>query len=208
MRYGTRPSAPSASGREARGGSAGTNRMKTMDVHVALLRGVNVGGANKLAMSDLKSIFESAGCARVETIIQSGNVVFEASAAIASNLSPVIEAQIRLRFGIASPVILRSADALRDIVANNPFLFSGVDPTSLHVLCLSSLPNSDDVAALDPRRSPPDEFILRDREIFLRLPNGVARSKLTNAYFDRTLRTTATLRNWRTMTRLCEAAQR
>ncbi len=177
-----------------------------MDVHVALLRGVNVGGANKLAMSGLKAIFESAGCARVETIIQSGNVVFEASEAIARNLAPVIEAQIRLRFGIAAPVFLRSGAALRGIVESNPFLRAGVDPARLHVMCLTSRPSADDVAALDPQRSPPDEFILRDREIYLRLPNGVARSKLTNAYFEKALRTIGTARNWRTMTRLCEAA--
>ena len=177
-----------------------------MDVHVALLRGVNFRGANKLAMSGLKAIFESAGCARVETIIQSGNVVFEASEAIARNLAPVIEAQIRLRFGIAAPVFLRSGAALRGIVESNPFLRAGVDPARLHVMCLSSRPSADDVAALDPQRSPPDEFILRDREIYLRLPNGVARSKLTNAYFEKALRTIGTARNWRTMTRLCEAA--
>lgn len=177
-----------------------------MDVYVALLRGVNVGGANKLAMGDLRSIFESAGCARVETIIQSGNVVFEAPEAIARKLAPVIEAQIQFRFAIAAPVVLRSRAALREIVENNPFLRSGADPARLHVMCLSSRPNPDDVAALDPQRSPPDEFILRDREIYLRLPNGVARSKLTNAYFDRALRTIGTVRNWRTMTRLSEAA--
>jgi uncharacterized protein (DUF1697 family) len=73
-------------------------------------------------------------------------------------------------------------------------------------MCLSSRPSADDVAALDPQRSPPDEFILRDWEIYLRLPNGVARSKLTNAYFEKALRTIGTARNWRTMTRLCEAA--
>jgi len=177
-----------------------------MELHVALLRGVNVGGANKLAMSDLRSIFESAGCESVETIIQSGNVVFEAPEAIARNLAPVIEAQIQLRFGIAAPVILRSGAALRGIVQSNPFLRAGADPERLHLMCLSSRPSPHDVASLDPLRSPPDEFIVRDKEIYLRLPNGVARSKLTNAYFDKALRTIATARNWRTIVRLCEAA--
>jgi len=63
------------------------------------------------------------------------------------------------------------------------------------------------VSALDPKRSPPDELVVRGRDIYLRLPNGVARSKLTNAYFDATLRTTSTLRNWRTVLQLLEMAR-
>jgi uncharacterized protein (DUF1697 family) len=182
--------------------------MKTMDVHVALLRGVNVGGANKLAMSDVRAIFESAGCRRVETIIQSGNVVLEAPEAIARDLASVVEAQIALRFGFVAPIILRSGAALRKIVEANPFLRAGADPATLHLMCLSGRPRPNDVAALDAQRSPPDAFILRDREIYLSLPNGVARSKLTNAYFDKTLRTVGTARNWRTVIRLCDAAAR
>jgi uncharacterized protein (DUF1697 family) len=179
-----------------------------MDVHVALLRGVDVGGANKLSMSDVRAIFESVGCVRVETIIQSGNVVFEAPAATASDLASVVEAQIKRRFGIAAPVILRTGAALGEIVAANPFLRAGADPATLHLMCLSGRPRPDDVATLDPQRSPHDAFVLRDREIYFSLPNGVARSKFTNTYFDKALRTIGTARNWRTVTRLYEAAAR
>jgi uncharacterized protein (DUF1697 family) len=181
---------------------------KASEVYVALLRGVNVGGANKLSMSDVRAIFEDAGCARVETIIQSGNVVFEAPRRVARDLAAVVEAQIQRRGGIVAPVILRSGGALREIVEANPFLRAGADPATLHLMCLSSRPRPDDVAALDPLRSPPDAFALREREIYLNLPNGVARSKLTNAYFDKALQTIGTSRNWRTVTRLCEAAAR
>ncbi|WP_158815119.1 DUF1697 domain-containing protein [Methylocapsa sp. S129] len=182
-------------------------RTKRADVHVALLRGVNVGGANKLAMSDLKTIFESAGCSQVQTIIQSGNVVFAAPAAVASGLAPIVAAQIRRRVGIDAPVILRSSAELRAIVNGNPFLRAGADPAMLHVMCLAARPSADLITALDPHRSSPDEFIVRDREVYLRLPNGVARSKLTNAYFDKMLQTIGTSRNWRTMLRLCEATE-
>jgi uncharacterized protein (DUF1697 family) len=174
-------------------------------VHVALLRGVNVGGANKLAMSDLKAIFAAAGCSHVETLIQSGNVVFEAPAAIVGGLAALVAGQIQQRHGIATPVILRSGDEWRAIVKANPFPSAGADAALLHVMCLKDRPAAADIAALDPQRSPPDEFVVRDRQIYLRLPNGVARSKLTNSYFDKALRTIGTLRNWRTMTRLCEA---
>jgi uncharacterized protein (DUF1697 family) len=175
--------------------------------HVALLRGVNVGGANKLAMSELKAIFENSGCSEVETIIQSGNVVFAAPQAVVRELAAIVGAQTRERFGLETPVILRSAGEMQAILENNPFLRSGVDPAQLHVMCLAAPPEGELVAALDPLRSPPDEFLVRNKDIYLRLPNGVARSKLTNAYYDKALRTIGTTRNWRTMTRLCAAAR-
>jgi uncharacterized protein (DUF1697 family) len=180
---------------------------KGAGIHVALLRGINVGGANKLAMSDLKAVFESAGCSRIQTIIQSGNVIFAAPAALVGDLASLVAAEIKRRFGVATPVILRSAAEMRAILAGNPFLRAGVDPALLHVMCLAARPGKEQIAALDPNRSPPDEFAVRDKDIYLHLPNGVARSKLTNAYFDRALRTIGTARNWRTMTKLCEAAE-
>jgi uncharacterized protein (DUF1697 family) len=180
-------------------------RAKGANVHVALLRGVNVGGANKLAMSDLKAIFESAGCVHVETIIQSGNVVFEAPARLVNELASSVAEQIRLRHGLQTPVILRSRAELREIIDGNPFVRAGVDEAVLHVMCLAARPTERDIAALDPHRSTPDEFIVAGKTIYLRLPNGVGRSKLTNAYFDKALRTIGTSRNWRTIARLCEA---
>jgi uncharacterized protein (DUF1697 family) len=177
-------------------------------VRVALLRGVNVGGANKLSMADLRAAFEKAGCVDVETVIPSGNVVFAASHATARDAPRVVAELIRGRFGVTTAIVVRSAAAMREIAESNPFIRAGADPAELHVMCLSSRPNAADVAALDPRRSPPDEFILRGSEIYLRLPNGVARSRLTNAYFDKALRTIGTARNWRTIVRLCAAALR
>ena len=176
-------------------------------VHVALLRGVNVGGANKLAMSDLRKIFEDAGCSRVETIIQSGNVVFAAPAPLLGDLAASVAAEIARRFGVATPVILRSGSEMRAILEGNPFLAAGADPAALHVMCLANSPSREQVAALSPDRSPPDAFVVRGKDIYLHLPNGVARSKLTNAYFDKALRTIGTARNWRTITRLCEATE-
>jgi uncharacterized protein (DUF1697 family) len=181
---------------------------KRLHAHVALLRGVNVGGANKLAMSDLKAIFEEAGCAEVATIIQSGNIVFEAPAKLLKGLPTRIAEQIRTRFGLKTPVILRSGAELRTIVERNPFIAAGVAEASLHVMCLATRPAPSDIATLDPQRAPPDEFIVVGQDIYLHLPNGVGRSKLTNAYFDKTLRTIGTMRNWRTIAKLCEAAAR
>jgi uncharacterized protein (DUF1697 family) len=176
----------------------------TSDSHVALLRGINVGGKNKVPMTDLIALFEEAGCERVSTFIASGNVLFSASERIVKRLPVVLEAAIEGRFGFRVPVVLRSAAELRAVPATNPFLRAGADPAALHVAFLAAEPTPAAIAALDPRRSPPDEFVVRGREVFLKLPNGVARTKLSNAWFDVKLGTTSTVRNWRTVLKLVE----
>ncbi|HEU0116247.1 MAG TPA: DUF1697 domain-containing protein [Thermomicrobiales bacterium] len=170
--------------------------------HVALLRGVNVGGKNKLPMKELAALFVGEGCANVRTYIQSGNVVFDATPALAATLPERMPARIAERFGFRAPMVARTAAEMERIVAGNPFLAAGVPETALHVLFLADQPEPDRVATLDPDRSPPEAFVARGREIYLHAPNGLGRSKLTNDYFDRTLATISTGRNWRTVTTL------
>ena len=169
---------------------------------VALLRGINVTGNNKLPMRDLAETFAAAGCSDVQTYIQSGNVVFRADATPMAELGDRISALIYERFGYRVPVVLRTAEQLGDVVRGNPFLARGADAERLYVLFLADQPASERLAALDPTLFAPDEFEAIGREVYLRLPKGVGRSKLTNAYFDRTLRTVSTMRNWRTVTTL------
>jgi len=166
---------------------------------LALLRGVNVGGKNKLPMRDLAAMFEDAGCENVRTFIQSGNVIFIASSSVSKRLAGAVASRIEERFGYRVPVILRTAQQLREVISNNPF--SGVEDT-LHVMFLADRPSPAKIAALDPNRSSPDAFLVRGQEIYLHLPNRVAASKLTNAWFDSKLSTVSTVRNWRTVTRL------
>jgi len=171
---------------------------------VALLRGINVGGKNKVPMKDLLAMFERAGAADTRHYIQSGNVVFRSSAAHAGRIPGLVSKDIERRHGLTVPVIVRSGAELRAIAEANPLLAAGADPDTLHVMFLAEAPGKKESAALDPRRSPPDSFTLAGREIYLCCPNGVARTKLTNAYFDSTLRTTSTARNWRTVLKLVE----
>ena len=178
-----------------------------VSTHVALLRGVNVGGKNKLPMENLRAMFTLAGCEAVETYIQSGNVVFKAGGALATRIPTLIARGIEERFGYRVPVLVRTLDELRDVVRANPFLGTVDDTKSLHVAFLRETPESDKVARLDPDRSPPDAFRVRGREIFLRCPNGLARTRLTNDYFDSKLATTSTVRNWRTVLMLLTMAQ-
>ena len=180
--------------------------LATSRPYVALLRGINVGGRNKLPMRELTAMFVEAGCEDVRTYIQSGNVVFRADPSLADGLSARIAAAIAASHGYQIPVVIRTAADLASVVRGNPFLADGTDPTKLHVGFLAQAPDPTKVASLDPDRSPPDAFDVRGDEVYLHFPNGVARSKLTNAYFDRTLGTVSTVRNWRTVCKLHEMA--
>lgn len=189
-------------------GNAKTKRASTErgDTYVALLRGINVGGKNKLPMADLVAIFAAAGCRDVRTYIQSGNVVFVANATTAKRVSAVVSNRIADDFELNVPVVTRSAAELSKAARSNPFLKQGVDPVYLHVAFLAETPARSDVTKLDPNRSPGDTFDVRGREVYLHLPNGVARTKLTTAYFDSALGTVSTVRNWRTVLKLLEMA--
>ncbi len=175
--------------------------------YIALLRGINVGGKNKLPMKQLAKLCEDIGCDNVRTYIQSGNVLLRAPARLADAFADQLTDRIQASLNLSVPVVVRSARELRNVVAGNPFIKAGADESALHVVFLADKPPKQQVAALDPNRSPGDEFIVKGREIYLRLPNGAGNSKLTNAYFDSKLGAVSTARNWRTVLKLLELAE-
>jgi uncharacterized protein (DUF1697 family) len=182
--------------------------MPPLPTHVALLRGINVGGKNLLPMKELVRLFEKMGCVDVVTYIQSGNVLFSNPAAALDGFAGEMAAAIEKRFGLRVPLVLRSAQEIATVLAKNPFLTRSTDPKALHVAFLAAKPAAANAARLDPKRSPGDAFELRGRDLYLHLPNGVAKTKLTNDYFDRTLATVATVRNWNTVGKLVEMSAR
>ena len=172
----------------------------------AFLRGINVGGKRKVPMADLRACFAELGASDVRTYIQSGNVAFRADDATAAEIAAAFAERAEARFGFRVPAAVRSAAELRAVLRDNPFLAAGADERTLHVLFLEGEPDPAAAAALDPERSPGDAYALRGREVYLHLPNGVARTGLTNAYFDRVLGTPSTGRNWRTVRAVAELA--
>lgn len=171
-----------------------------MTTKICLLRGVNLGGHNRVAMRDLAALFESLGLADVRTYIQSGNVLFSGGSRIgAEQLSEAISA----RFGLSVPVVLRSADQLARVVSSNPL--AGRDEAALHVGFLEAKPAPSALKALDPSPWRPEEFAVRNSELYLHLPGGMGRSKLP-AHLGRRLGVRITFRNWRTVTTLAELA--
>jgi len=183
------------------------SRPKAADRYVALLRGVNVGGKNKLPMAELRAIYADVGCTDARTYIQSGNVVFTAAPGAEEKIRNAVARRITEQFGFKVPVVIRTGRELRKVAATNPFLNSGADAASLHVAFLADAPAKAAVKSLDPDRSPGDAFTLLGREIYLHTPNGVARTRLTNDYFDAKLGTISTVRNWRTVLKLVEMTQ-
>jgi uncharacterized protein (DUF1697 family) len=173
-------------------------------MYAAMLRGINVGGRNMVPMKELVAMFTKAGCSEVRNYIQSGNVVFSADATLAVRIAKTIERAVHERFGVRSPVIVRAAGDLRRVVQRNPFLARGEPAERLHVMFLADPPSATTVASLDRDRSPPDAFEVVGREVYLCLPNGMARTKLTNAWFDSKLATVSTARNWKTVLTLAE----
>lgn len=176
------------------------------DFFVALLRGINVGGKNKLPMAELTRVCQDLGCREVRTYIQSGNVVFRAEPSLAAGLPEAIEGELAGRLGLKVPVVLRSAAELRRVSQANPW--PDAEPRSLHLAFLAAQPTPQALAKLDPERSPGDQYKVVGRDIFLFLPDGVARTKLSNDYFDRTLRTVSTVRNWTTVMTLLGMVER
>ncbi len=152
-------------------------------------------------MADLKVVVANAGGENVATYIQSGNVVFAHTARSAAKLGVDLERRIEALTGFAVAVVLRTADELATVVGNNPF--PGQEPT-LHVTFLSTDPPPGALDAVDVEAFAPDEFTLVGREIYLHLPNGMARTKLAPALDVFT--TPVTTRNWRTVLKLAEMA--
>ena len=173
-----------------------------MPRHVALLQGINVGKNRRIAMSDLREIVEGLGHAEVKTHLNSGNVVFTAESRDDVSLAGDLEAAIAERAGFDVPVVVRSGDELREIVANNPFPDAAADHTTLHVTFLGDEPSAEAVAALKAQETGEDDWRLAGKDVYLFYPN-----KVTGATFLLNgIGVVATSRNWRTVTRLAELA--
>jgi uncharacterized protein (DUF1697 family) len=131
--------------------------------------------------------------------------VYRAGAERARGVPALVEAAIAERFGYDAPVVTRTAAELAAVVRANPYPDEAeATPKSVHGGFLRDKPAARAVAELDPHRYPPDTFVVKGREIYFHFPNGLAKSKLTNPWFDSRLGTVSTMRNWRTVTTLEE----
>jgi uncharacterized protein (DUF1697 family) len=188
-----------------------------MATHVALLRGINVGGRNKVAMADLREVVSELGHADVSTYIQSGNVLFSPGAADAdadpAALAATLAEAITARLGVTAPVVVLARDELAEVIASNPFP-AEADPKRVHAVLLSGATGADAAGKIDEAlarsaaKGARDELETVGRTIYLHTPDGFGNSELAAAVLrivtSPRAGVTGTARNWATITKLLD----
>lgn len=168
--------------------------------YIALLRGINVGGKNKIKMVELKNMFESLNYKNVRTYIQSGNVIFDYDITDTIKLANSIENKINEMFGLLVKIIIRTDEEFRNIVKNNPFVNeSNIELDKLHVIFMLDKLETDAELLLSIKKEENEKYLINSREIYLYCPNGYGKTKLNNAMFEKKLNTVSTTRNWKTI---------
>lgn len=173
--------------------------------HIVLLRGINIGPRNRIAMPELREALEEAGFEDVRTHLQSGNVVLTSSTKPES-VARKAKQVIRKRFGLEIPVVVRSRADLAEVVKRNPLGDVATEPKRYQVSFLSAKPPAKLVPELEAVAAPGERVVAVGREIYAWHPKGVARSKLWAKLAGKGLGVTATARNWTTVEALLELA--
>jgi uncharacterized protein (DUF1697 family) len=174
--------------------------------HILLLRGINIGARNRIAMPELRRVLTEAGFEDVRTYLQSGNVVLSSTAkpdVVARRCEQLIERT----FGLDVDVIVRTKAELVRVVERNPLGEIATDPKRYQVSFLATKPKADVVKRLEAAARAPEQFVAVGREIYAWHPDTIARSKLWALLGGRQLGVTATSRNWSTVTKLLAVAK-
>jgi uncharacterized protein (DUF1697 family) len=178
-----------------------------MPTYLALLRGINLGGRNKVAMADLRQLAESLGHADVATYIQSGNLMFSSPETDIGALAEALEQGIAQQLGVQAPVVLLSRDELARAVADNPFP-DEPDPRRVHAVFRRDDRSPEALAAIDAIQQKSrdagstDEVVIAGRTMYLHTPDGFGRSDLAAKLFASRTQAAGTARNWATVTKL------
>ena len=177
-----------------------------MGRQVALLRGINLGPHNRIAMPELREALGEAGYREVQTYVQSGNVVLE-SDETPTALETALERLIAERFALEIPVIARTRDELADVVKRNPLKRVATDPKRYQVSFLAEPLDEDRISQLNQVATDPERLVASGRELYAWHPDGAARSKLWAKLAGTGLGVKATARNWKTVEALLEMAR-
>jgi uncharacterized protein (DUF1697 family) len=171
---------------------------------IALLRAVNVAGHNSVAMADLRDLLAGLGFSDVQSVLQSGNLVFKANGKPGA-LERLLEAEAKKRLALEADFFVRSAAEWEDVVAENPFHAEARrDPARLVAVFLKDAPGNGAVKALQAAIVGREVVRSTGKQAYIVYPDGQGRSKLTNAVIEKHLGTRGTARNWNTVLRLAE----
>lgn len=178
-----------------------------MTIHIALLRGVNVGGHQPVAMSDLRDLLTEVGFAEARSLLQSGNLVFRSDARSTAGLERLLELEAGKRLHLHTDFLIRTAKEWNEVVARNPFRKEAErDPSHLVVIFLKSATSVKDVKALQTAITGPEIISADGRQVYIVYPSGIGRSRLTNTFLERKLGIRGTARNWNTVMKLAALA--
>lgn len=176
-----------------------------MTTYIAFLRGINVGGKNRLSMLELVGIFQALGYENVQTYIQSGNVVFSSNEKIGAKETAKIRAGILEKIGFEPSVMILSQKQLQDAVFHNPFPSN--EGKALHFFFLESHSTQSNLKRLTALKNASEEYAIDDKVFYLYAPAGIGRSKLASSV-ERTLGVALTARNWNTVSKLASMAKK
>ena len=177
-----------------------------MATYIALIRGINVGGKNRLPMQTLRDALEEMGLSHVRTYIQSGNVVFETAQTNETQLEAMIQQAIQEGFGFSPAVQVLSQQRFEAAVAQNPYANRDAEPKCIHFFFLSAQPSEQALATAQSLAADTEESALQDHVFYLFAPNGIGRSKLA-AGAEKALGVSATARNLRSVIKILELAK-
>jgi uncharacterized protein (DUF1697 family) len=177
-----------------------------MTTCIALLRGINVGQAKRIPMAELRVLFDELGYARASTLLNSGNVVFNATKPNISKVAAVIEAAIEQRFGFFAHTIVLTAEHLGHVVAENSLPQATQDPSRFLVQFVADPATLLKASALQSQSWEPEALAFGARAAYLWCANGIIESKVAQA-FSRATSQATTARNWATVLRLQAAAE-
>ena len=178
-----------------------------MPVLISMLRGVNVGGHNKIKMDALRALYVSLKFEDPRTYVQSGNVIFRTKEKPSPALAKKIQNAIERKFGFRPEVILRTTDELRTAIAAHPFAGRNLEPGKILVTFLASDPGPDAAGNLLSLKDYPEELHLHGRELYIYFPDGAGKSKLPWSKVEKLFQTTGTARNWNSVTKMLAIAE-
>lgn len=174
-----------------------------MKTYVALLRGVNLPKHKQVAMADLCDLGTQLGFADARSVLLSGNLVFRCDTRKGPQLEGLLEREARQRLDLETDVMVRTAEEWKAVVARNPFRTEAQhDPAHLVVMFFKKAPDARNLGALRAAITGPELIRANGREAYIVYPNGIGRSRLTNALIEKTLGTRGTGRNWNTVLKL------
>lgn len=173
-----------------------------MKTWIILLRGINVGGNNKLPMADLRESLSHAGLTQITTYIQSGNVVAKVDPAMdKTGIEHAVRQCISADFGYDISVMAISPDHLRRAMADNPWGQDYASPNFMFLYFLQSVPDAPDMETLERLKTDTEKLALKGTVFYVYAGDGAGRSKMF-AKIERCLGVAATARNWRTLQKL------